>query len=165
MPRSGASHLGLHCLLRPVCPNTYGNYGTSWLWISVSTHNRDDFWDEILRDICSFFAKKSLLSLLNVRKNFIAKCNLAKGFVKISIAPGEWGYSSPAKSHAIRVWHTRIRLFTRSHADERKSHANRKISRNLINRVFSRPVPSNTITLINIRRKMLKFVLFPLVLI
>ena len=22
-PRSAASHLGLHCLLRPVCPNTY----------------------------------------------------------------------------------------------------------------------------------------------
>ena len=22
-----ASHLGLHCLLRPVCPNTYGKYG------------------------------------------------------------------------------------------------------------------------------------------
>ena len=26
MPRSAASHLGLHCLLRPVCPNTYGKY-------------------------------------------------------------------------------------------------------------------------------------------
>ena len=23
VPRSAASHLGLHCLLRPVCPNTY----------------------------------------------------------------------------------------------------------------------------------------------
>ena len=22
-----ASHLGLHCLLRSVCPNTYGKYG------------------------------------------------------------------------------------------------------------------------------------------
>ena len=22
------SHLGLHCLLRPFCPNTYGKYGT-----------------------------------------------------------------------------------------------------------------------------------------
>ena len=27
-PHSAASHLGLHCLLRPVCPNTYGVYGT-----------------------------------------------------------------------------------------------------------------------------------------
>ena len=27
-PRSAASHLGLYCLLRPVCPNTYGKYGT-----------------------------------------------------------------------------------------------------------------------------------------
>ena len=27
-PLSAASHLGLHCLLRPVCPNTYGKYGT-----------------------------------------------------------------------------------------------------------------------------------------
>ena len=28
MPLSAASHLGLHCLLRPVCPNAYGKYGT-----------------------------------------------------------------------------------------------------------------------------------------
>ena len=27
MPHSVASHLGLHYLLRPVCPNTYGKYG------------------------------------------------------------------------------------------------------------------------------------------
>ena len=27
-PRSAASHLGLQCLLRPVCPNTYGRYGS-----------------------------------------------------------------------------------------------------------------------------------------
>ena len=27
MPHPAASHLGLHCLLRPVCPNTYGKYG------------------------------------------------------------------------------------------------------------------------------------------
>ena len=27
-PRSAASHLGLNWLLRPVCPNTYGKYGT-----------------------------------------------------------------------------------------------------------------------------------------
>ena len=27
-PRSAASHLGLYCLLRPVCPNIYGKYGT-----------------------------------------------------------------------------------------------------------------------------------------
>ena len=26
---SAASHLGLHCLLRPVCPNTYGKDGTN----------------------------------------------------------------------------------------------------------------------------------------
>ena len=26
-PRSAASHLGLHCLLRPVCPKTYDKYG------------------------------------------------------------------------------------------------------------------------------------------
>ena len=25
--RSAVSHLGLHCLLRPVRPNTYGKYG------------------------------------------------------------------------------------------------------------------------------------------
>ena len=27
MPRSAASHLGLYCLPRPVCPNMYGKYG------------------------------------------------------------------------------------------------------------------------------------------
>ena len=27
MPHSAASHLGLHCLLRRVCPNTYSKYG------------------------------------------------------------------------------------------------------------------------------------------
>ena len=27
MPHSAASHLGLNCLLRPLCPNTYGKYG------------------------------------------------------------------------------------------------------------------------------------------
>ena len=27
MPRFVASHLGLYCLLRPVCPNIYGKYG------------------------------------------------------------------------------------------------------------------------------------------
>ena len=26
-PRFAASHLDLYCLLRPVCPNTYGKYG------------------------------------------------------------------------------------------------------------------------------------------
>ena len=29
-PHSAASHLGLSCLLRPVCPNTYGKYG---IWV------------------------------------------------------------------------------------------------------------------------------------
>ena len=32
MPHSVASHLGLHCLLRPVCLtiNTYGKYGITY---------------------------------------------------------------------------------------------------------------------------------------
>ena len=30
-PRSAASHLGLYCLLRPVCLNTYGKYGKPWV--------------------------------------------------------------------------------------------------------------------------------------
>ena len=30
-PHSAASHLGLNCLLRPVCPNTYGKYGIASL--------------------------------------------------------------------------------------------------------------------------------------
>ena len=31
-PHSAASHLGLNCLLRPVCPNIYGKYGTCTLY-------------------------------------------------------------------------------------------------------------------------------------
>ena len=34
-PHSAASHLGLYCLLRPVCPNTYGKYGTT-VYVVVS---------------------------------------------------------------------------------------------------------------------------------
>ena len=35
-PRSAASHLGLYCLLMPVCPNIYGKYGSSGvLWFYV----------------------------------------------------------------------------------------------------------------------------------
>ena len=35
-PRSAASHLGLNCLLRPVCPNTYGKYGNLDLEVSIT---------------------------------------------------------------------------------------------------------------------------------
>ena len=39
-PQNAASHLGLHCLplilLRPVCPNTYGKYGTIYMFSTVS---------------------------------------------------------------------------------------------------------------------------------
>ena len=31
-PHSAASHLGLYCLLRPVCPNTYSKYGMCFCW-------------------------------------------------------------------------------------------------------------------------------------
>ena len=34
-PRSAASHLGLYCLLRPVCPNIYGKYGTLHLTYKI----------------------------------------------------------------------------------------------------------------------------------
>ena len=44
-PRSAASHLVLYCLLRPVCPNTYGKYGTHVIMITrisfCSTDNGD----------------------------------------------------------------------------------------------------------------------------
>ena len=33
-PHSAASHLGLHCLLGPVCPDTYGKYVT---WFETNT--------------------------------------------------------------------------------------------------------------------------------
>ena len=33
MPHSAASHLGLYCLPRPVCPNIYGKYGIKFCLI------------------------------------------------------------------------------------------------------------------------------------
>ena len=39
-PRSAASHLGLHCLLRPVCPkpyDKYGNCGVSWVSLNINS--------------------------------------------------------------------------------------------------------------------------------
>ena len=35
--RSVASHLGLYCLLRPVCPNTYGKYGTYFSYVTMKS--------------------------------------------------------------------------------------------------------------------------------
>ena len=32
MPHFAESHLGLHCLLRPVCPNIYSKYGSPDVW-------------------------------------------------------------------------------------------------------------------------------------
>ena len=46
--RSAASHLGLYCLLRPVCPNTYGKYGIY-----------PKYWDTILNILVLKFEKKS----------------------------------------------------------------------------------------------------------
>ena len=39
MPDSMACHLGLHSLLRPVCPNTYGKYGISYLDFAYLNHH------------------------------------------------------------------------------------------------------------------------------
>ena len=39
MPLSAASHLGLHCLFKPVCHNTYGKYGACFLWGSEKNVN------------------------------------------------------------------------------------------------------------------------------
>ena len=36
-PLSAASHLGLNCLLRPVCPKTYGKYGN---WPTLANMDR-----------------------------------------------------------------------------------------------------------------------------
>ena len=39
MPLSVASHLGLHCLLKPVCLYTYGKYGISCFFFLSSTNS------------------------------------------------------------------------------------------------------------------------------
>ena len=58
MPLFVASDLGLHCLLRPVCPNIKGNYGIQLLhymcalrknnWNSSSTLFDGPFWAEVI---------------------------------------------------------------------------------------------------------------------
>ena len=40
MPHSAASHLDIHCLLRPVCPNTYGKYGAYGMLSNMSKMHR-----------------------------------------------------------------------------------------------------------------------------
>ena len=40
-PRSAATHLGLNCLLRPVCPNTYGKYGNKIQPSHSADHSAD----------------------------------------------------------------------------------------------------------------------------
>ena len=52
-PCSAASHLGLYCLLRPVCPNIYGKYGTHKIW----------FCGEIRKKQCEFSLSFSLVSV------------------------------------------------------------------------------------------------------
>ena len=38
-PRSAASHLGLHYLLRPACPNTYGKYSINNEYLENTVHH------------------------------------------------------------------------------------------------------------------------------
>ena len=42
-PCSAASHLGLHCLLKPDCPNTNGKYSkqANTVCYSISTHSNN----------------------------------------------------------------------------------------------------------------------------
>ena len=56
-PRYAASHLGLHCLLRPECPNTqYGTYGIHFQleWpISDDQHRKRPFcYTSIIYTLC-----------------------------------------------------------------------------------------------------------------
>ena len=46
MPHSVVSHLGLHFLLRPVCPNTYGKYGSIDLQTEYSALSSILFWNK-----------------------------------------------------------------------------------------------------------------------
>ena len=57
-PHSAASHLGLHCLLRPVCPNTYGKYG-NYNFPASSTLSQTTTWEKV-HDMCT---QPRLLSL------------------------------------------------------------------------------------------------------
>ena len=54
-PRSVASHLGLNCLLRHVCPNTYGKYGIS---ICFLKYNQNCQWSVIVWTLPSVWTRQ-----------------------------------------------------------------------------------------------------------
>ena len=56
------SHLGLHCLLRPPCPNTYGRYGTVKRGICKSPHYYSDIQN------CSGFKPAFIFELLHKKQ-------------------------------------------------------------------------------------------------
>ena len=49
MPHSAASHLCLHCFLRPVCPNTYGMFGTFGKKLVLMPYMENDDHDQTVQ--------------------------------------------------------------------------------------------------------------------
>ena len=47
-PHSAASHLGLYCLLRHVCPNIYGKYGKTGYWTTARYLSVRKFWISLM---------------------------------------------------------------------------------------------------------------------
>ena len=68
-PHSAASHLGLYCLLRPVCPNIYGKYGRFWISIKmIFVYKNPEFWNVFLSDLADQLMSFSQLREMMSRK-------------------------------------------------------------------------------------------------
>ena len=59
-PRSAASHLGLYCLLRPICPNIYGKYGMHHSAFDIFQKN--SFYMVICSKVLQVFVMQNVLS-------------------------------------------------------------------------------------------------------
>ena len=68
-PHSAASHLGRNCLLRPVCPNTYGKYGSVGEFIQ-STNQQQDKTQQKLQ-ISTLFNQKVLIFFLYLQETYV----------------------------------------------------------------------------------------------
>ena len=61
MPQNAASDQSLHCLQRPICPNTLGYYGTS---VGVSAQSDQILWCLYEETLHPWLSKMQLMKIL-----------------------------------------------------------------------------------------------------
>ena len=83
MLHSAASDLGLHCLQRPICPNTKGYYGIFFCHLLVLHKQSFEievklFWYENVSLICIYFCSaegKAKMATILDQKNYLEELN------------------------------------------------------------------------------------------